>query len=368
LSDPVKVGVIGCGTISSVYMENARKYEMYEVVACADMIFERAEARAKEFGIPKVYTVDKLLEDPEIEMVINLTIPAAHAGITMACLRAGKHVYSEKPLATTLNEGKKILELARQKELRVGCAPDTFLGGAQQTCRKLIEDGILGDIVGASAFMMASGPESWHPDPAFFYKEGAGPLFDMGPYYITALINLIGPVTRVTGSARITSQERIITSKARYGERISVETPTYVASVLDLEGGPIATMITTFDVWGSRLPNIEIYGTYGTLVVPDPNGFGGTPLLKLRNKPEWQEIPLAYPRTENERGIGVADMAHAIRSGRPHRATADMGYHVLEVMHSIYQASSKERHVHISSHPQRPSPLPVDLPANLLDD
>jgi predicted dehydrogenase len=244
--------------------------------------------------------------------------------LALRALEAGKSIYNEKPLSVFREDGQKMLSLAAEKGLRVGCAPDTFMGAGLQTCRKLIDDGAIGVPVAATAFMMGHGPERWHPDPEFFYKVGGGPMFDMGPYYLTALVSLMGPVKRVTGAARISFAEREIGSEPKKGtRRLSVETATHVAGLLEFEDGPVGTMITSFDVWKSNLPRIEIYGSEGTLSVPDPNTFGG-PVGAVEGPmaTEGEEIPLVPIRRYNSRSLGVADMAHAIRSGRPHRASA----------------------------------------------
>jgi predicted dehydrogenase len=364
---PVKVGLVGCGTISRIYLQNARKLAALDVVACADLLVERAQARAAEFGVPKACSVAELLADPGVELVLNLTIPAAHAEVALAALRAGKSVYNEKPLAIQRVGGRALLDLARANGLLVGCAPDTFLGGGLQTCRRLIDQGVIGEPVAATAFMLSHGHESWHPDPAFYYQPGAGPMFDMGPYYLTALVALIGPVRRVTGSTRITFPERTITSQPKSGTVIQVNTPTHVAGVLDFANGAIATIVTTFDVWPTGLPPIEIYGTEGSLAVPDPNTFGGPVRLRRPGSKEWEDVPLSHGYTENSRGLGPADLAYAIRSGRPHRASGDLAYHVLDVMQAILDASSTNRHVPIESTCERPAPLPPDLPEGTLD-
>lgn len=357
----VKVGIIGCGNISSIYCQADQKFEGLEIHACADLDYSRAKARAVEFNIPKAYTVEQLLADPEIEIIINLTIPQAHAEVCIQALKAGKHVYVEKPLAITLEDGKRILEIAEAKNLMVGGAPDTFLGGGIQTCRKLIDEGVIGDVVAATGFMMSPGHESWHPDPAFYYQYGGGPMLDMGPYYITALINLIGPIRRVTGSTSITYKERTITSKPKYGEKIKVEVPTHVTGLLDFENGAIATLITSFDVKGSTLPNIEIYGSMGTILVPDPNTFGGPVRLKRQGDSEWEEIPLTHGFTENSRGIGVADMAKALQNGGKYRANGLLTLHVLEVMHGIHEASDKGVHYELTTTCEQPEALPIDF-------
>ena len=367
-AEKVKVGVMGSGNISGAYLKMARTFPILEIVACADLIMERAEAKAAEFDVPKACTVEELLGDPGIDIVLNLTIPKAHAEVAMAALQAGKSVYNEKPLAVTREEGRGILELAKAKGLRVGCAPDTFMGGGLQTCRKLIDDGVIGEPVAATAFMISHGHESWHPDPEFFYQAGGGPMFDMGPYYLTALVALIGPVRRVAGSARITFPERTVTSKPKYGTVINVKTPTHVAGVFDFAKEAIGTIVMTFDVWKAQLPNIEIYGTEGSMSVPNPNAFGGPVRVFRRGAKDWEEVALTHQYSEQSRSLGLADMAHALRSGRPHRASGELAYHVLDIMHAFHDASRAGRHVELDSTCTRPKPLRADLPMGVLDE
>jgi predicted dehydrogenase len=363
-----KVGVIGCGNISGVYFEAGNTFDILDIVACADIIHDRARARAAEYHIPKACSVEKLLADPEIEIVVNLTIPKAHAEVGLAVLEAGKSVHNEKPLAITREDGRSLLEAARDRELLIGCAPDTFLGGGLQTCRKLIDDGWIGEPIAATAFMMCPGHENWHPDPEFYYQVGGGPMFDMGPYYLTALIHLMGPVRRVTGSARITFPERIITSQPKYGTKIKVDVPTHVAGLMDFANGAVATIITSFDVWAAQLPRIEVYGMEGSLAVPDPNGFGGPVLVQRAGASEWSGVPLTHGYTKQSRGIGVADMAYALHSGRPHRANGELAYHVLDIMHAFHQASQEGRHVELTSTCSRPESLPLGLAEGTLDE
>ncbi len=362
-----KVGVIGCGNISSIYLEVGQTFEMMEIAAVADLIPERAQAQAAKYHIPRACPVDELLADPEIQIVINLTIPNAHAEIGLRAVQAGKSVYNEKPLTILREDGRKLLETARANGVRVGGAPDTFLGGGLQTCRKLIDDGVIGQPVAATAFMLCHGHESWHPAPEFYYKAGGGPMFDMGPYYLTALVALMGPVRRVTGSARITFPERTITSQPLQGKRIEVDVPTHVAGVLDFASGAIATIVTSFDVWAAEVPRIEIYGTQGSLSVPDPNGFGGPVRVRRAGASEWSEIPLTHGYARNSRSLGAADMACGLRSGRPHRASGEMAYHVLDIMHAIHDASQSGYHVNLTSTCQRPEALPVGLKDGKLD-
>jgi len=355
-----KIGIIGCGNISGIYLKADKAFENLQIVACTDMDMARAQARATEYNI-KAYTVEQLLADPAIEIVVNLTIPAAHAAVSTAALNAGKHAYHEKPFALNRDDGRQLLATAQAHQLRIGCAPDTFLGGGLQTCRKLIDDGLIGEPVAATAFMMSHGHETWHPDPAFYYKAGGGPMFDMGPYYLTALVSLIGPVKRVTGSTRITFPERTVTSKPKYGEKITVDVPTHVTGLLEFANGAIGTMIQTFDVWSANLPRLEIYGTEGSLSLPDPNTFGGPVRLRRAGETEWQDVPLTHIYTENSRGIGVADMASAIQLGRAHRASGTLAHHVLDIMQAFHDAADQGKHIELTSTCERPAALPVGL-------
>ncbi|GGG21074.1 Gfo/Idh/MocA family protein [Paenibacillus abyssi] len=355
-----RVGIVGCGNISKIYFTNLKKYEEVELVAAADLDVARAQARASEFDVAKAYTVEQLLADPDIDIVVNLTIPQAHASVCIQALQAGKHVYVEKPLAVTREEGQEILRVAREKGVRVASAPETFLGGGIQTCRKLIDDGVIGTPISVSGFMIGAGHEHWHPDPEFYYQIGGGPMFDMGPYYLTAFVTLLGPIRRVTGSAVISYPERTITSQPKHGKKIQVETATHIAGVLDFQSGAVGTLITSFDAMaGTSLPNIEIHGSAGTLLVPDPNGFGGTVKLRRSRDSEWEEIPLTHGFTDNNRGIGVADLARALAEGGPHRASGEMAYHVLEAMHGFHDASRDGKHYAMQSTCDRPAPMPA---------
>jgi predicted dehydrogenase len=362
----VQVGVIGCGNIFNAYVKGCRAFPILDLAACADIDPARAEAKAAEHGL-QARSVAGLLADPDIRIVINLTVPAVHAEVSLAAIDAGKNVHSEKPFATERSAGKQVLAAAQAKGVLVGCAPDTFMGGGLQTCRKLIDDGWIGQPIAATAFMLGHGMEHWHPNPEFFYKPGAGPMFDMGPYYLTALVSLLGPAVRTTGSARISFPERLVTSQPHFGQRIKVETPTHVAGVIDFASGAVGTLITSFDVWSHNLPRIEIYGSEGSLSAPDPNTFGGPVRVRRAGAQEWSEAPLAYGYTENMRGIGIADMAYALVYGRPHRASGAMAYHVLDLMQSFLDASALGRHVALESACSRPAPLPVGLTPGSLD-
>ncbi|MGH2409442.1 MAG: Gfo/Idh/MocA family protein, partial [Chloroflexota bacterium] len=306
-------------------------------------------------------TVEELLADPTIELIVNLTIPRAHASVGQAVLGAGKSLYTEKPLALTREEGCALLEMARERGLRVGGAPDTFLGAALQTGRKLIDEGAIGEPVAVIAHMLCHGHESWHPDPAFYYQPGGGPLFDMGPYYLTALVSLLGPIRYVNGMARASFPERVITSQPRRGEKIVVEVPTHAAAALQFVSGPIATLVTSFDVWKSDAQLLEIHGSVGSLSLPDPNGFEGAVRLHRMGEGGWSDIPLIPGYRGNSRGIGVADLAEAIRDGRPPRASGDLAYHVLDVMQALHETSADGQRRTIESTCERPEALAGEL-------
>jgi predicted dehydrogenase len=322
----------------------------------------KAQSRAKDFNIPTVCSVRALLDDQQVETVLNLTAPQAHAEIGIAVLESGKHLYQEKPLATRLEDARLMLEIATSKGLRLGCAPDTFLGGGLQTCRELIDEGRIGEIVGCSAFMMCHGHEDWHPTPEFFYRAGGGPMFDMGPYYLTALIMLLGPIRSVSAMTKMSSPQRVITEPTRFGQTIDVEVPTHVAGIIDFVNGSIASIVTSFDVWATELPSIEIYGTEGTLSVPDPNTYRGPIRLFSKGGSDWIEVPIKRNFTQQSRGLGLAQMADAMARGCAHRANGEMAYHVLEALHLIHAASFEGRHFQLSSTCSRPTALPPKFP------
>ncbi|MFI2859086.1 Gfo/Idh/MocA family protein [Paenibacillus sp. JSM ZJ436] len=354
----MRTGIIGCGNISGIYFQNLKNSDWVEVVACADLVVDRAKERAQEYNIPHVFTVEEMLAHPDIELIINLTIPASHASVDVAALEAGKHVYSEKPLAVTLEEGRLVLETAGKKGLRAGCAPDTFLGSAIQTARAAMEQGLIGRPVAACAFNLGAGPETWHHNPEFFYAAGGGPMMDMGPYYLTALVELLGPASRVSASAGIQIPDRFVGSGPNSGQAIPVQTPTHLAGTIDFESGAIVSMITSFDIpAGSELPWIEIYGTSGTLSLSDPNFFNGDVRIRRHGSEAWETLPPAFECGRNERGLGVNDMVQSIREQRDHRASARLAYHVLEIMQSFQQSSLEARHIVLQS-TYRKEPLP----------
>lgn len=360
-------GVIGCGMISDIYLKNLTKtFNRYvDVTACADIDVEKARQKASHYGI-KAMTVDELMADPSIGVVVNLTVPKAHASVALSALKAKKHVYSEKPLGINRDEAKLIVKTAG-KRLRVSCAPDTFLGAGLQTCRSVIDSGTIGVPVAATAFMACHGHERWHVNPWFYYEKGGGPVFDMGPYYITALVSLLGPVARVSGSSRASFKERPITEGPNAGRMIHVDVDTHIASVLDFANGAIATVIMSFDVWAHNLPRLEIYGSEGSLQVPDPNNSAGPVKVRRAGEKDWSDVPIKHVYVENSRGIGVADMAAGILGKRPHRANGNLALHVVDIMQAMHEVSSRGRHSTLKTSCERPAPMPESLALGELD-
>jgi predicted dehydrogenase len=358
---PVGVGIVGCGVISAAYIEAARRFPQIEVVGLADQSTEAAALRSAEFAVPAV-AVDVLLADPRVEIVLNLTIPMAHVPVGLAALAAGRHVYAEKPLAVSVAEGRKLVAAARAKGLRLGSAPDTFLGGSHQTARALIDQGRIGKVFGGTAFLMLAGHERWHPNPDFYYlREGGGPIMDMAPYYLTDLVQLIGPVAEVTARGLVCRQPRTIAKGPRAGETVPVKCLTHVVGTLLFQSGAIVQLSMSFEVWGHRHTPIELYGSEGSILVPDPNRFDGK-VRCLAPGGEWQAMPASHGYGDgNYRIIGLVDMAAAIREGRPHRASGDLALHVLEVMEGLTGAAENGSAVTIASRPERPAPLKPGL-------
>jgi len=352
-----KVGVIGCGYISGAYMQRSPTFASLDLVACADLDPAAARSRADAFGL-RAMSVDDLLDDPEIGIVVNLTTPQAHVDVGLNVLAAGKHLHAEKPLATTVAAAAPLLEAAAARpNLRVGSAPDTFLGGGHQTACQLIDAGRIGEIVAGSCHMMLHGHERFHPNPDFYYVAGGGPMLDMGPYYLTCLVNLLGPVKRVTAATSRAFDQRTIEVGPRAGEAIPVEVPTHITGILEFAQGAMVNLTTSFDVWRHQHNHIELYGTEGSMVVPDPNQFGGTVLLCHRRE-DWQQIAPAQPFADGDyRGIGVADLALAVREDRPHRASLALASHVLEVMEAFEVAAGRGGIVDIASTCERPAAL-----------
>lgn len=358
----VKIGIIGCGNISSIYLENlTRTFVNTEVYACADFNEDKLNEAAEQYGISNRWTAEQIIASDEIQLVVNLTTPPDHYAICRQALEGGKHVYVEKPLSLSYEQGSELVQLAQSKGLLLGGAPDTFLGAGLQTCRKLIDDGYIGDPVAATAFMVNHGHESWHPNPSFYYKQGGGPMYDMGPYYLTALISLLGPAQSVSGMTKTSLPQRTITSQPRYGEIIDVEVPTHITGTIRFQNNAIATMITSFDIWSSTLPYIEIYGTLGTLIVPDPNTFGGPIRLRPANSTEFMEFPLIHQYEENSRGIGISDMAYCIQHGGIPRANGYLTSHVLEIMQAFHTSADSGTHHTLQSTCTQPTPLSPSL-------
>lgn len=368
----MNLGIIGCGVISDAYFSGAARSDLIKVKACADLRHEAAQAKAAQYGIDAV-SVEALLADPDIELVINLTIPAAHGVVSLRIIDAGKHVYLEKPLAARLEEARGMLRHAASRGMRIGCAPDTFFGAAHQASRRAIDAQMIGRPIGGSVALLSHGMESWHPNPEFFFKRGGGPIHDMGPYYITQLVNLLGPVARVSACASIGNPTRSIGSEPLQGRVIEVEVPTTVNGSLLFANGANVGLSASWDVWHHQRLPIEIYGTEGSLLVPDPNFFGGVPMLSRRGA-DWEAIDIAaHPfgtanrtnrtgaQVADYRIVGVLDMAMAIRQGRSHRANGDLALHVLEVLDAFERSSREERHITIQSSCERPEPLPLGV-------
>ena len=377
----IGIGIIGCGTISDVYLKNiTQHYHNVRIVGCADMLLEKAEAMKEKYHLPKACTVEELLSDPEVELVVNLTIPAAHYEVNMKALHAGKHVYCEKPMALSLEDARETVRVAKEKGLMACSAPDTFLGAGIQTCRELLDEGRIGRPTGFTANLVSPGHELWHPAPEFYYKKGGGPMMDMGPYYITALIALLGPVRRVACMANLAKEERDI-----HGHLEKVEVPTHYAGIMEFENGVIGNINMSFDVWDSLLPGIELYGTKGVMNVPDPNLFGGSvhifdgerlasivngvegpsfaKLVKMiTSKGECKaELPLTFPADEdmrcNMRGLGVSDMANALLKGRSSRLSGELSLHVVEVLTAFDKAAQNGTTVTMITTCERPVPM-----------
>jgi len=365
---PVNLGIIGCGKISQAYFDGAKIFEILRIVGCADLNPEAAKAQAEANGC-EAMSVDEMLAHPGIELVINLTIPSAHADVSRRILEAGKHCYNEKPFTVELAEAESLLRLAEEKSLLIGSAPDTFLGGGLQTCRHIVDSGCLGAILSGTAFMMSRGPESWHPNPGFYYLRGGGPVFDMAPYYLTALVNLLGPVKSVQAHTSRGFETRTATCEARKGETLPVEVSTHCSAILEFHCGTVLTAVFSFDVPRHGHSPMELYGTLGSLQLPDPNTFGGPVNQFLLNSEsrEWQEVDLPFGYQGNMRSIGAADMAYAIRTGRPHRANGHLATHILEVMHAFEKSSQSAQVLPVKSRPERPAPLPLGLETGSLD-
>lgn len=362
------VGIIGTGNISSAYLraitghENMAGFPVLDIKGLADMRPEASQARAAEFGL-KSMSIDEMLGSSDIQLIINLTIPRAHVDVGLRALAAGKHVYSEKPLGINYAEGRKLLDAANKAGLRIGSAPDTFLGGSHQQARAVVDSGALGQMVGGTGFFMCPGHEAWHPDPAFYYDIGGGPVLDMGPYYITDLVNLLGPVARVSAMASRLRDQRTVLSEPKKGQVMDVKIDTHATASLGFANGAIVQVGLSFDVAAHKHVPLELYGTEASLIVPDPNFFGGDVEIRKRGRDEtWTKVEVTQPYADgNYRSLGVADMAQGILDNRPHRANGDLALHVLEVMEAFATASAEGRTVDIKTPVQRPEPLATSL-------
>jgi predicted dehydrogenase len=358
VSGTLRVGVVGCGVISHHYAANAKAFDSFALVACADLEREAAERLASEHALPPA-PVEELIGDPTIDIVLNLTPPAVHVGVTRQALAAGKHVYSEKPLALTVAEARELLAVATERGCRLACAPDTFLGSAFQTARALLDEGAIGEPLSVSAAMLVGGQASWHPNPDIFFAEGAGPLLDMGPYYLTLLVALLGPVARVAGFASTRVAEREIQVGPRAGERFRAQTPTHTAATLQLVSGAMANLVASFEAPGEYVCDFAIHGTRGVLALPDPNGFAG-PLRLKASRADWVDVPVAGRGGCDSRGIGLDDLARSLVENRAHRASGELACHVVDVAESILAAAASGSAVEVATTVERPAWLPTD--------
>jgi len=376
MSKDLGVGIIGCGNISTTYLKLAPLFKGLRLVACADLNDEAAALRADEYGI-RAQSIAELLANDEIDVVVNLTIPAAHFAVSKAILEAGKHVYSEKPLAITLDEGKALKALADKAGLRVGCAPDTFLGGAHQLARRYIDEGRVGRITSGTCHVMSPGMEMWHPNPGFFFIEGGGPILDLGPYYIANLINFLGPVRRVAALTSMANPTRTVTSEPLNGQVIPVETPTNIQALLEFANGATISLSASWDVWSHRHGNMELYGTEGSVFVPDPNFFGGTVEASGRDKEiaplEPWDHPFGVANQEHPQGpranyrtAGLADMAMSLIEGRDARCSLERTLHAVDVMTSILKSGEEGRFVDLTTTCTQPAALGIEEALALL--
>ncbi|WP_347753743.1 Gfo/Idh/MocA family oxidoreductase [Agrococcus sp. ProA11] len=334
-SRPIRVGLVGCGNVSRQYLRNTAASEELTVVACADLVGARAESVAREFGVPAALRVDALLADPEIDLVLNLTLPNAHADVTLRAFESGKHVYTEKPLAPDLEDARTIVAVAQRLGLGLGSAPDTVMGAGLTTCARLIAEGAIGQPIGANAFMMSAGPDRFHPAPEFLFRPGAGPLLDIGPYFVTALVALLGPVSSVAGLASTPRGERVIRVGDRAGTPFAVQTPTHVVSLLNFASGVLGTLVTSFDIVGTRTPGFEIHGTAGSLIGPAANSWGGPVLLKRDGDHDFTEVDIGAGATPGFMGMGLIEMARGLRRGSTPTASGIRALHVLDVLNGV---------------------------------
>ncbi|MFF2847910.1 Gfo/Idh/MocA family protein [Streptomyces sp. NPDC058001] len=359
MGEPLRIGIVGAGKISGAYLTTLEHLTSVRLTAVTDLDHGRAQAVAEQARsggeVAVASSVTELVARDDVDAVLNLTIPAAHAEVALAALGAGKHVYGEKPLAANRKEAEAVLSAAHAAGLRVGCAPDTVLGTGVQTARKAVDDGLIGRPVAATAFMTSAGHEKWHPDPEFYYRAGGGPLLDMGPYYLSALVHLLGPVVKVTGASSRPRAERTIGSGPRAGQTFPVEVDTHITGVLEHADGALSTLVMSFDVRAARLPRIEVHGTSASLSVPDPNGFDGP--VDIHRGDGWETLPVSAGIADAGRGVGLADLAEALSAGRPHRASAELAAHVLDIMLTLMDAADQGRALPVTSTCERPDPV-----------
>jgi predicted dehydrogenase len=345
VSEALRVGVVGCGVIAERYVTDSGAFEQWRPVACADLDAVAAGAFAAAHGLREL-GLDELIADDEVDLVLNLTPPKAHAAVVAAALGAGKHVYTEKPLATTVADARELVEVAKLRGLRLGCAPDTFLSGPYECGRRLIADGAIGTPVGAAASMLVGGPDGWHPNAEMFYRAGGGPLLDIAPYYLTALVSLLGPIESVAAFAETPTLERTLAAGARAGDTIQVEVPTHAAAVLRLRSGPLATLAVSFETRGQYVSDLTVYGTEGVLTLPDANEFGGDVVFSGR-RGEAETVRYESRGAQETRGIGIEELALALAEERPHRASAELALHVLEAAEAAVASASERRFVEL---------------------
>ncbi len=371
-----RVGLIGTGRISDIYLKTLSQSETVDVVACGSLNMDESCAKAIQYGIPIAKPPGDILADPEIDAILNLTIPAAHAEVSLAALEAGRHVYSEKPLVGDLADGRKVLNRAAELGLTVGNAPDTFLGGRWQTVRKLLDAGTIGRPTGVAAFVGTHGTERHHPNPDFYYQTGGGPMLDLGPYYLSAMVFFLGPIARVAGLSNRAFEKRMIENGPRHGQMMPVEVDTHVQGMLEFESGVIGSITMSFDVWDSEMPRFEIYGEDGVICIPDPDPVHGANIFqgevwyrtrdtsrwslqpRPRGREAWQIAKNTHGLNEDSRGIGLIEMADAIRNGRMPRCSGELAYHVLEAMYGILDSPKSGRFIDIESRPLVPEILP----------
>lgn len=365
----VKVAFIGVGSISKTYLDNITQvFKELEITGVCDLIPERAEKAKENYNIPKVYKdMYEAFNDPEVDIILNLTRPYQHFEVSRLALEHGKHVYTEKPLGINLEEGDALVNLARERGLMIGGAPDTFLGAGLQSCRKYIDAGLIGEVVGAAAFMICRGHETWHPDPDFYYQVGGGPMLDMGPYYISALTSLLGRIDRLVGAGKRTFEKRTITSRQHYGTVMDVNVNTYVTGIMQFESGAIGTLFTTFDVHYPTQARLEIYGSEGTLILPDPNLFGGPIQIYRPETKKYDELPIIFDYPTDSRALGLADMAKGLQSGREARCGTQQIHHVIEVLSGFEESIKTGSWVIMKTPYHRPMPMKKAVMKGALD-